>query len=506
MEEYLLRQQKAFAVVNKTPGRMPYKEKQQEELASQINHIFKHEQFEMNIFYGQPGMGKRSLVQAAIDNSNFCDTIFYLEIDAEFTRTEYLFLNKIFNMIKAEDPFFKQFTYKGGEIKSNKKTKKMENQRILNMTLRRDHAANFLNKHYVLKENENDYNDGEDDETWNKYNGDAKEEEEEVESFKELDEQDANTMYSTLYDYFCFFKIILYIRNADIFTKAKRQSFIYNILEISRKKGCKGLIIFESQNLNFFEYLEKRNASRMNPKKFVFGDFSYDLEFMKIIQQTLEKGFPGNPNNNRFIDFLELDIIKQELNMFIFRDFSLSQMFALIASFLRQLTVDDMVFITSTKVKKFANTSNKKIAELIQKLRNADEELHGDFKIAMFDNNLCETEKIIMMIVRNYYSLYENKEKDKPIVPLIKVKNIENNIAALIKVNPQNAYKMTRELLHMSIENLQRIGMIKLSKKRLNLETLIMANIDPCFSDHIKEYQQEKFYVTAPALEVLDAK
>lgn len=494
MKEYLQRLQRAFAIVTKTPGRLGLKKKQVEELTSQINHLFQHRQFEMNIFYGQPGMGKRSLVNAAIDNCKFAESIFYLEIDAEFTRTEYLFLNKIFNLIKAEDPFFKQFNQKSGELRNNKNTKKKENERVLDLNYRKDHAANFLNKNYIL--NEAEIVVPLEDESEEKID----EDDEEQITFKELDAQDANTMYSTLHDYFSFFNIVLYIRNAYIFTRAKRQSFIYNILEISRKKGCKGLIIFESQNLNFFESLEKRNASRMNPKKFVFGDFSFEKEFSEIVRHTLEIANPRDPNNNRFLDFLMIPSIRNELGLFQLRDFTLSQMLTILGAFLRQINETDIRFITKSNLTQL-NSTNKTLIKLLKKIRLADEELHGDFKIATFDKNLCETEQIIMMIIREYYVINNDKG-----IPPIKVKNIENTMSALIKNHEQKAYKMTRELLHMSIENLQRIGMIRLSRKRLNLETLITADIDPCFSEHIKKFKSDKMYTQMAHPDALDPK
>ena len=336
----------------------------------------------------------------------------------------------------------------------------------------------------------------------------GKEEEQEEEEgnindgfFKELDEQDALSMYSTLHQYFSFFKIILYIRNASIFTKTKRQSFFYNILEMSRKKGSKGLIIFESQNLNFLESLEKRNASRMNPRKFIFGEFSLEKEFLEIVEKQMEKTCPGDDMNSSFLDFLNLPLIRQELTLFTYRDFTLSQMLGILASFFRQLTAEDLQYLHKTNLKKLASKENLVLNKLLKKLRIADEELHGDFKINTFDKNLCETEQIILMIINDYYMLNTLKGP-----PLIKVKNIENNIASLIKSNDQKAYQMTRELLHMSIENLQRIGLIKLSKKRLNLETVISADIDPYFSRHLIEYKKENSYTKMPQLEILDTK
>ena len=207
MQEYLTKQREAFALVNKEPGQSPLKTKIVEELTSQINHLFSHNQFKMNIFFGQPGMGKRSSVNAAIEKSKYCDTIFYLEIDAEFTRTEYLLLNKIFNLIKAEDPFFKQFNRRADERK--RKSRRGDYNKSLNVGSRRDHAYNFLNKNFQLDRKQREFNDGVSEEMMKKYKPEVREEEEG--SFKELDEQDALSMYSTLHDYFSFFNIVLYL-------------------------------------------------------------------------------------------------------------------------------------------------------------------------------------------------------------------------------------------------------------------------------------------------------
>jgi hypothetical protein len=103
--------------------------------------------------------------------------------------------------------------------------------------------------------------------------------------------------------------------------------------------------------------------------------------------------------------------------------------------------------------------------------------------------------------MNDYY--IQNRDKS---AGLIKVKNIENNIANLIKCNEQKSYKMTRELIHMSIENLQRMGLIRLSKKRINLETVISSNIDPFFSKHLSKFKKDKAYIKLPQLETLDKK
>ena len=501
MQDFLTKQREAFALVTKAPGRRDLKKTVIEDLKNQIDHVFGQDQFEMNVFFGQPGMGKRSSVHAAIDESLFADSIFYLEIDAEFTRTEYLLLNKIFNLIKAEDPFFNQMKkISTGDGKKN--TKKSENKRVLDLSIRKDHAANFLNKEFTFDEDLEDNEIEENNKNEKKYLEFSDNEEElEQGTFKQLDEQDALSMYSTLHEYFSFFRIILYIRNASIFTRTKRQSFFYNILEMTRKQGSKGLIIFESQNLNFLESLEKRNASRMNPRKFIFGDFSLEMEFLEIVRKTLEKTCPGNVYNESIVDFLNLPIILQELSLFTYRDFSLSQMLGIIASFFRQLTAEDLKYIHNIRLKTLTLKNNDNLLKLLKKLRLADEELHGDYKVATFDKNLCETEQIILMIINDYYILNNHKGP-----PLIKVKNIENNIASLIKSNDQKAYQMTRELLHMSIENLQRIGLIKLSKKRLNLETVITADIDPNFERHLLKYKKDNSYMKMPALEILDTK
>lgn len=496
MQEFLERQREAFARVSKTPGRRGLKKQYVEDLTSQLNHVFSNGQFEMNVFFGQPGMGKRSTVQAAIDSSQHCDSIFYLEIDAEFTQTEYLLLNKIFNLIRAEDPFHKQLS-EGGSDSRRKKGRKGDHNKMLDVNVRRDHAYNFLSKSFALDEAPGDFHDGVSNEQLRKY----QEGPEDEGCFKELDEQDALSMYSVLHRYFSFFHIVLYVRHAEVFTRTKRQSFFYNILEMSRKKGCRGLIIFETQNLGFLEALEKRNASRMNPRKFIFGDFSLEMEFFEIVRKTMESASSQSGVVNRFIDFLNAPLIRQELSLFLYRDFSLAQMLQLMSAFLRQLSERDMQRIVETHLKELASKSCSLLGELLGKLRAADEELHGDFKVAVFDRNLCETEQIILMIINQYH--IQNRDK---FAGLIKVKNIENNIANLIKCNGQKSYKMTRELIHMSIENLQRMGLVRLSRRRINLETVLSANIDPNFSKHLSDFKANGAYNNLPMLEPLDKK
>lgn len=493
MQDFLDRQREAFARVAQTPGHRPLKKQYVEDLTGQINHVFSTGQFEMNVFFGPPGMGKRSTVHAAIESSKHADSVFFLEVDAQFTQTEYLLLNKIFNLVRAEDPFFRQFAEQG-----EGRRRRPDYARLLDADSRRDHAHNFLNKNFSFGKGAGPFNDGISAEQLKKY---ATEPGSEEGSFKELDEQDALSMYATLHRYFSFFHIVLYVRHADVFTRTKRQSFFYNVLEMSRKKGCRGIIIFETQNLRFLEALEKRNASRMNPRKFIFGDFSLELEFFEIVRRTMERASPDSAAVNRFIDFLNAPLIRQELSLFAFRDFSLAQMLRVLGAFLRQLCPADLVFITETPLGSLLAKDGEKLGELIAKLRAADEELHGDFKVPTFDLNLCETEQLILMIINDYH--VQTSEKGGG---LVKVKNIENNLANLIKSNEQNSYQMTRELVHMCIENLQRLGLVRLSKKRINLETVVSANIDPNFSKHIQDFKKKRAFSKLPILEPLDKK
>ena len=65
-------------------------------------------------------------------------------------------------------------------------------------------------------------------------------------------------IYSRLMEYFGEKKIVLYIKNAEIFASEKRQVFLYTLLD-HVNSFAKGVVIaFASNNIFFSSFLEKR--------------------------------------------------------------------------------------------------------------------------------------------------------------------------------------------------------------------------------------------------------
>ena len=453
------------------------------DLKLQIEHVFEHNQFQIDIFYGLQGSGKRSCLNAAIDKCDYNMSIFFIEIDALFTKTEYHLLHDIFSCVKAEDILYIDDT----EVD-------MKKRKILAKSWKKD--CGFKN----LREKESKKRSNKALNGLSKYDNNV---DKEGRLIWEMDAQDALMEYSKLQNLLKSFDIIIYLKNADVFTKTKRQSFFYNLLEMSKKHSSRGIIVLETQDVNFIENLEKRNASRMNPRKFVFSDFSYDKEIIEIIKLGLPDSPKRSAIKNKLIKLFETDSVRTYINYLIYRDFTISQMLEFISAFLRQMEPSDLNKLDIKKIPRLQSTQENIFFENIKcKMEKANIELDQNFKMEIFYNNLNFTEQIILAILNKYET-----EKEPPSCSvLVKVKNIENNICNQIRGKKQSSYKTSRDLIHSSIENLERMGLLKLSKRNLNLETILYVDIDPDFSSCISEFAENNNVGKNVRLEVLDKK
>lgn len=521
MEKYLNHVSESIRKASKKPGRLDLKNNiLSQKLKNQINYVFENSIFQINIFYGQNGMGKRSFVQSAIDKSNFRNSIFFVQIDASFTRTEYLLLKEVFDTIEAESIVGTAIGETGDSGR-----KSGANQKI----------NYWLSKGERNKPNEaeqiDEEKDSKDVEITNgeTFNLGLYMDEEDEEMFREIDQQDVASQYSKLHGYMSSFDVVLYVQNADVFTRMKRQSFIYNILEMSKKHKAKGLVIFATEQLDFFESLEKRNASRMNPTKYVFGDFSYQQEFKRIIdnhfrdpedkesetnkgssstKNRLKKKQKRKPRKNKadikkeltMSRLLQNPAVQNQMQMCLLQDLTLKQTLSFFRAFIRHLDPDLFASLNKQSEDEIKELHREDLARVELAFEQARFELSDTSKYETYSENLNFTEKLLLMII-NQYQLTFQTQGSYP----IRVKNLETSIANYLRKDIDLGYKTSRDLIHQSIDNLERLGFLKISRKNMNLDTIVFGNIDPEFSEILsKDFKM--YNLNSVSLNILDKK
>jgi len=97
-----------------------------------------------------------------------------------------------------------------------------------------------------------------------------------------------NNKYLKLIDFMKNYRLVLYIKNIDVFTEESRQVFLYSLLDNVNNFAMKTCIIFSTNNLFFLNKLEKRVKSRFSYKNFVFEGFDLEDHLLPIIKSRLD--------------------------------------------------------------------------------------------------------------------------------------------------------------------------------------------------------------------------
>lgn len=105
-----------------------------------------------------------------------------------------------------------------------------------------------------------------------------------------LDESAAeeSNKYLKLIDFMKNYRLVLYIKNIDVFTEESRQVFLYSLLDNVNNFAMKTCIIFSTNNLFFLNKLEKRVKSRFSYKNFVFEGFDLEDHLLPILKSRLD--------------------------------------------------------------------------------------------------------------------------------------------------------------------------------------------------------------------------
>lgn len=94
--------------------------------------------------------------------------------------------------------------------------------------------------------------------------------------------------FSQLISYMRKLRLVLYIKNIDIFTEETRQVYLYSLLDGLNSFAPKVVLIFSTSDVFFMNKLEKRVKSRFSFKNYAFDDFQVETDLMSIIESRLD--------------------------------------------------------------------------------------------------------------------------------------------------------------------------------------------------------------------------
>lgn len=88
-------------------------------------------------------------------------------------------------------------------------------------------------------------------------------------------------------------KVVIYIKNIDVFAEVTRQTFLYEFFDNINSHSMKVTVILSSNNLFFLNKLERRVKSRLSMKVFYFDSYDFEEDLMKILESKIEQSrFP----------------------------------------------------------------------------------------------------------------------------------------------------------------------------------------------------------------------
>jgi len=90
--------------------------------------------------------------------------------------------------------------------------------------------------------------------------------------------------YMKLTDYMKNFRIVVYIKNIEVFADEPRQVFLYSLLDNINTYSIKVCVVFSTNCLFFLNRLEKRVKSRFSYKNFIFEDFDLETHLVPILE------------------------------------------------------------------------------------------------------------------------------------------------------------------------------------------------------------------------------
>ena len=147
--------------------------------------------------------------------------------------------------------------------------------------------------------------------------------------------------YAKLTEYFKKYRVVLYIKNIQVFAEESRQTFLYSFLDHINAFSEKVMIIFSTKNIFFESMLEKRVKSRFSYTAWHF----YSLEHDSIIEICRNKFRPGvYPVLRRFFSWIfENEGVKHTLEKFYNLGATLDWFFKIFRTFMMFIERDKII-------------------------------------------------------------------------------------------------------------------------------------------------------------------
>jgi Cdc6-like AAA superfamily ATPase len=95
--------------------------------------------------------------------------------------------------------------------------------------------------------------------------------------------------YAKLTEYFRKYRVVLYIKNVQVFAEESRQTFLYSFLDHINAHSDKVMVIFSTRNIFFESLLEKRVKSRFSYTAWHFYALEHE-DIIYIIRKKLRSG------------------------------------------------------------------------------------------------------------------------------------------------------------------------------------------------------------------------
>ncbi|KAM3132487.1 hypothetical protein pb186bvf_015446 [Paramecium bursaria] len=242
--------------------------------------------------------------------------------------------------------------------------------------------------------------------------------------------------------------ILLIIDGIDVLAQAKKQFFLYSILEWYQISSLPLVIAGLTSDLQFFEKLEKRVKSRLQHKQFYFYDIDVDF-LIKILSSRFAQS--KNKKNNELIKAYQ-SLLKSEelihfLNKYIQKGSNISDML--------------LLFRFSFNHVKLCQENQ---CDLMQTLDQASQLIYPRIKLA-----LCQSCSVPEQII--LFSLYSLIMQQKPeIVFDTVIQYITSKLTQFRTQKQMLATSYTSHVYNKTLDNLIKINLIKLQINSKNLE------------------------------------
>lgn len=291
----------------------------------------------------------------------------------------------------------------------------------------------------------------------------------------EMQEGEANS-YAKLSKYTNIFRIVLYIKNIDVFAEEARQVYLYSLLDGSSFLSMKATIIVSTSCLFFMNKLEKRVKSRFSFKNFIFEDYEVVTDLVPVLQKRLE--YRSTNLHTRDLAAKVQDVLKDErLQQILHRYHTIGMSISWFVSLFKN------TFLLMHPAEVDAEHKKGQLADyIIEKVKQAKKLLlfeGGDADILM---TMPRPSKLIILVLHEVYNL-RNQELGVTYDKFRrKVKDIVND-----KFSSYTARTtwggFTECVMKDNLLTLKKMNYIHLDRTPVTLETVIQLNdsVSPTF-------------------------